>query len=413
VLGIKPFQGRALEAYSSPLARINIYDGAVRSSKTITSIMRWARWVREEAPPGMLMMVGKTERTVKQNVVDPLIEVFGERHAKYSAGNHELVLFGRRHTIIGAADERAEGKIRGITLAGCYGDEVTLWPESFFSMLLSRMSVENASFLGTTNPDSPSHWLNRDYLRRAGELGLNRFIFKLRDNPHLPSEFVRQLELEYVGLWRRRFLEGEWVIAEGAIFDMLDPARHHWKGDVPRGDTVIWRVGAADYGTSNPTVFLAMTFTEDHIIVHDEWRHDSRAQGRQMTMDEYSKAYQEWRDKVTGPLDRFYVDPSANSFILQVWRDGEKHVKPADNDVVNGVMETASLLQAGIMKFHEPTTQRAWDEMTSYVWDPMATLRGEDKPLKQDDHAPDALRYGVRGSRLRWKRMLADLASAA
>ena len=83
MLGIRPLTGRALEAYRAPLGRLNVYDGAVRSSKTITSLLRWARWVREGAPEGELMIAGKTERTVKQNVMNPLVEIFGERHAKY------------------------------------------------------------------------------------------------------------------------------------------------------------------------------------------------------------------------------------------------------------------------------------------------------------------------------------------
>jgi hypothetical protein len=38
-------------------------------------------------------------------------------------------------------------------------DEISLMPQSFFQMLLSRMSPEGARLYGTTNPDSPYHWL--------------------------------------------------------------------------------------------------------------------------------------------------------------------------------------------------------------------------------------------------------------
>src|SRR5690606_4293976 len=137
---------------------------------------------------------------------------------------------------------------RGMTLAGAYGDEVTLWPESFFTMLLSRLSVPGAQFFGTTNPDSPGHWLKKRYLDRADELSLRRFRFTLADNPALDPAYVEALKREYTGLWYRRYILGEWVAAEGAIYDMFDPDRHVAR-ELP--EILHWWVGV-DYGTTNP-----------------------------------------------------------------------------------------------------------------------------------------------------------------
>ena len=421
-LGLKPFKGRAAEAYNAPLARLNILDGAVRSSKTICAIARWGKAIASgEIPDGTLMISGKTERTVRQNIVDPAMEIFGPRYTHYSAGNHEFHLFGRKHIIVGANDERAEAKIRGITLAGVLGDEVTLWAESFFKMALSRMSVPGAAFLGTTNPDSPVHWLNVEYLQRADELGLKRYQFRLWDNPYLSEEFVRSIEQEYVGLWRKRFIDGLWVVAEGAVYDMFDPDRHVVNWDViPRGR---WRAVGIDYGTTNPTVYVAMTQLPDgRLLIHDEWRWDSKKEGKQLTMKEHSEAYFAWKAgltrkfKETHPnepgylkVDRCAVDPAANAFILQLWRDGERTVKAANNDVNDGIMEVSSLLQRDALLFHGPTTKLAVDEMVSYAWDPDQTEKGVDKPIKLADHAPDAVRYVIREMRLRWKPMLAGL----
>lgn len=409
-IGLKPFVGLAAEAYNAPLARLNIWDGSVRSGKTINSLLRWSRWVRQEAPPGGLLIVGKTERTVKQNVVDPLLDIWGSR-AHYSAGNHELILFGRRMIIVGANDLRAETKIRGITLAGAYGDEVTTWEESFFQMLMSRLSVTGASFLGTTNPDSPAHWLNKGYLMRAAELGLRRWRFTLDDNPHLDPEFVASLKREYTGLWYKRFILGQWVVAEGAIFDMLDPDIH-LVDDLPNPAGITW--GGGDYGTTNPTVYLAATLEGTRgLTVHNEWYYDSQKKGRQKTNPEYVQAWFDWQIKHGYPLKRSYIDPAANSFILQLWRDGVKGVHPGDNNVLDGIREVASLLSTGLMRFHRDSTRELWDEMSSYTWDPKAQERGEDKPMKTNDHGPDALRYLVRGTRQSWRRLMRDNHAAA
>lgn len=384
-------------------------------------MMRWAKWVANEAPAGPLMISGKTERTVRQNLIDPMLEIFGPKYTSYSQGNHEFSLFGRKHIIVGANDERAEAKIRGITLAGVLGDEVTLWAESFFKMALSRLSVPGAAFLGTTNPDSPMHWLNQEYLQRAHEINLSRHVFRLtlEDNPYLDPGFVSSLHNEYVGLWKKRFIDGLWVVAEGAIYDMFDPDIHSvTEKQMPVIPPGKWRACGIDYGTTNPTVFLALTQLPDgRLLAHDEWRWDSRKQGKQLTMKEYSDKYFAWKKRlgaareITGQkMDRAAVDPSANAFILQLWRDGERVVKPGDNDVNAGIMEVGSLLQRQKLIFHAPTTRIAMEEMASYAWDPDWTEKGEDRPIKVADHAPDALRYIVRGTRLRWKPMLAGLA---
>lgn len=409
MIGIKPFSGLARDAYNAPVSRINVWDGSVRSGKTINSIMRWARWVREDAPDGGLMIVSKTERTARQNIVDPIMDVFG-RHARYSAGNHELTLFGRRHIIIGANDERAEGKIRGITLAGSLGDELTLWPESFMTMLLSRLSVEGAAFLGTTNPDSPAHWLKRRFLDRTDELDLTRWHFRLDDNPHLGAAFVEELKREYTGLWHKRFIEGLWAIAEGAVYDNLDPDRHQ-VAELP--EKAAWTVAGVKFGTTNPAVFVALSADKTgRLIAHDEYRYDSRETGRQKTMKEYSDDFKGWAATLAKPPEKVYVDPTANAFILQLWRDGVQGVHPADSEVIDGIRETHSLLGLGALALHKGTTAAGWDEMASYSWDPDASKAGKDMPLKVADRFPDALRFGLRGTRQRWRKLMVGTIAA-
>lgn len=402
-LGLRPFVGTAARAYTAPVRRINLWDGAVRSSKTINSLMRWVKWTAHEAPPGTLMLVSKTERTAKQNIVDPLYDILGDRFVRYSAGNHELWLAGRKHIIVGASDIRSEGKIRGITLAGMYGDEVTLWPESFFAMSLSRLSQPGASFFGTTNPDAPGHWLKRKYIDHAAELDLARHHFTLDDNPYLDPVYVANLKREYRGLWHKRYIEGLWAVAEGAVYDGLGD--HLLIDELPAD--IDWTILGVEQGTTNPTVFTALSGTRSGLLVaHNEWRHDAIDGGQQKTMKELSSDFRDWRLALPVPADRVYVKPEANSLILQMWRDGQRGIHPGDDDTRNGIMETAALIGAELLRFHRPTIDKGWDEMGSYSWDPKAAERGEDKPLRQLDNYPDALRFAVRGARSRWRDLL-------
>ncbi|MEV7196021.1 hypothetical protein AB0N81_30075 [Streptomyces sp. NPDC093510] len=62
---------------------------------------------------------------------------------------------------------KAVDKIKGLTLAGAYCDELTTYPETFFQMLETRLSVHGAQWYATTNPEGPNHWLRKQYLDRT------------------------------------------------------------------------------------------------------------------------------------------------------------------------------------------------------------------------------------------------------
>lgn len=423
-----PLAGKQLESVRLASARGNLWEGAVRSSKTVSSIMVWLRYVRT-GPPGALLMVGKTERTLKRNIIDPITEMVGARRCRYKAGVGELVLFGRTIYVAGANDERAADKIKGLTLAGAYCDEVTTYPESFFAMLGTRLSVEGAQWFGTTNPEGPHHWLKRNYLDRArlhlrqdgtvqvseasDALNLHRFSFTLDDNPYLPAAYVAELKREYTGLFYRRFVLGDWCLAHGSIYDMWDPARHlvdvmpymrRWIG-----------VGI-DYGTVNPfSALLVGVGEDDRLYVVSEYRHDSAQAYRQLTDVQYSTDVQAWLRGVRRPGEKgralgvqpewIFVDPSAASFMTQLWADDVPHVTAAVNDVRDGIRSVSVALGSGLLSIHRSCAGLI-EELPGYEWDPKAALRGEDKPIKNADHSCDALRYVLHSTAHTWRGLI-------
>lgn len=391
------FSHKQLDVIANSTARINVMDGSVRSGKTIASLVTWIMFV-SGAPPGELLMVGKTERTLKRNILDVLEQIVGSRYFKYNLGAGEVTLFGRRIYLVGANDLRSEGKIRGLTLVGAYGDEISLWPESFFIMLLSRLSVPGARFIGTTNPDSPYHWLKTNYLDRAEELNLKRWHFTLEDNPNLDPAYIEALKKEYTGLWYKRFILGLWVMAQGVIYDMFDEIKH--KIPTVEREYSEYHI-AVDYGTQNPTTFglwgkCAKGEYAGKWIKIKEYYYSGRDENKQKTDEEY---YQDL-EKFAGDLVRcremkyVIVDPSAASFITLIRRKGKFKVKPAKNDVIEGIRNMATALSRGLILYNDCCTN-TFREFYSYVWDEKAAERGEDRPLKQNDHCMDSDRYFV------------------
>jgi PBSX family phage terminase large subunit len=388
------FSEKSRESIIASTARINIWDGAVRSGKTISSILRWLEYVQDCPDENKLLMVGKTERTLRRNVLD-VIQDMVDTEGKYNRGLGLFHLFGKQIEIIGANDERAENKIRGVTLAGAYGDEISLWPENFFRMLLSRLSVEGAKFFGTTNPDSPYHWLKTGFLDEH-ELNLKRFHFTLQDNPNLPLSFIRELEKEYTGLWHKRFIRGLWVLAEGSIYDMWNEESHivdvkkmlGTKNKVQFDKYIV----SIDYGTNNPCTFGLYGF--DHklpVYLQREYYYDSKTAGRQKTDSEYADDFDDFVGDVK-PL-AIYCDPSAASFIAELRRRGYR-LTPAKNDVVDGIRFVGNMLRNGEYLV-DKSCKHTIQEFSSYIWDEKAQKRGEDKPLKEHDHTMDRDRYGL------------------
>jgi PBSX family phage terminase large subunit len=426
---VAPLQGKAKVAAELCTARLNVFEGAVRSGKTIASLLAWLKFVRD-APDGPLLMVGKTERTLKHNIIDPLVEMLGNRRCKLIGGSGELWLLGRMVYIAGANDERSQEKIRGLTLAGAYVDEASILPESFWAMLKTRLSIEGARLITTTNPDGPNHWLKRDHLNRAklhltrtGEverftgkdiLDLHRFSFQLDDNPSLPRSFIEETKKEHVGLWYRRLVLGDWCLAEGAVYEMFDPDRHVVT-ELPMMRR--WLALGVDYGNTNPFAGVLLGVGIDgNLYLANEYWYSSKVQHKALTDAEYSQHLRDWLNRIPIPGTDLQgirpqwvvVDPSAASFVQQLHRD---RLTPTlgNNDVLDGIRTVSSLFAQDRLFVHS-SCRNLLNELPGYSWDDDKAQKGEDAPVKVDDHACDAMRYAIHTTEAAWRPELREVA---
>lgn len=407
---MSPIQVRSIAgALTTP--QIALWSGAVASGKTVASLLAFLILVARAPRTGLIVMTGRTLQTIERNLIDVLQDerLFGSmaRLVHHTKGATTAVILGRTVHLVGANDARSEGRIRGSTICLAYADEATLLPQGFWAMLLSRLRVEGAKLLATTNPDAPAHWLRRDYLLRAGEIGMRHWHFTLDDNPGLPEGFAERLKAQYVGLWYRRFVRGEWIAGEGAVFDVWDPDRHV-VSELPLIRR--WVAAGIDYGTVNPLHAVLLGLGADGVLyATSEWRWDARAQKRQLTDAQYSSKLRNWLDGVpvpgmsgTGVLPEWVVvDPSAASFWTQLHTDGLDPRK-GDNSVLDGIRLVSSMLAGGQLKVHE-SCEHLIDEIPSYSWDEKATAKGEDAPVKEADHGVDGLRYGIKTTYQEWR----------
>lgn len=411
-------------------ARINLWTGAIRSGKTISSLFAFLIYLSSDACPksGVVFLVGQTKQTIERNIIEPLQDpaVFGALadHVHHTPGADFVWIVGRKVALVGATDTKAFRRIRGATGAAAYVDEVSLLPSGFLTELLGRLSLPGARLFGTTNPDGPAHWLKVEYIDRAEYLGLRHFTFTLDDNPSLDPDYVRAIKAEHSGLWFRRLILGEWVAAEGTVYEAWAPDRMV-VDSLPIIDR--WFSVGLDYGTTNPLDAVLIgrgTDPADNITrlyVGNEWRHDPRVAKVRLTDAQHSRNLREWVAQVpkwdgtqdVGVRPDFWcVDPSAASFIEQMLVDRVNGLTPADNSVLDGIRTVSSLMAADRLRVHASCTPLV-SELASYSWDDKATELGQDKPLKVADHAADALRYGIHTTQALWRPHIGRLNHAA
>lgn len=378
------------KAFLNSTARINIFEGPVRSGKSFTALLCWIDFC-VNGPKGDLVICGRTDKTIKRNIIAPLQDLIGSA-VVYKQGKGEVHFANRIMYVVGANDDRAEAKIRGSEFAGALIDEGTLMPENFFKMLLSRLSIIGSRLYVSTNPDSPYHWIKRDFIDRENELDLKTFHFSIRDNPSLSEKYIADLSAEYQGLWKKRYIEGLWVLAEGAVYDFFDDRVHVIQ--YPPSEASYYIVGI-DYGTTNPTSFVLIGYNRGsypNIWMEKEYYYDSRKTFRQKSDYEYVQDLIRFIDGYH--VKQIYIDPSAASLRQEMMRNNVKGIADANNDVLPGIRFQGQLLTNGTYKICENCTESI-KEYSNYLWDPKASQRGEDKPIKQSDHSLDAQRYAL------------------
>lgn len=360
--------------------RWNIKEGATRSGKTYLDYFVIPKRIRRVAGlPGLTVLLGNTKGTLQRNIIEPLQDMYGMALVGSIRSDNTAMLFGEKCYCLGADKANQVDRIRGSSIKYCYGDEIATWHEDVFNILKSRLDKPYSKFDGTLNPESPNHWF-KAFLESDADI--YRQSYCIDDNPFLDTAFVENLKREYAGtVFYDRYILGKWTIAEGLIYPMFGES---CVAEAPEhGDYYI----SIDYGTMNPFSAGLWCVTDKQAVRIGEFYYDGRSRQKQKTDEEYYADLERLAGEL--PIEQVIIDPSAASFIETIRRKGRFTVRKANNSVVDGIITTARFLQNGKIKIH-PDCKDAIREFGGYRWDEKA---GEDKPIKENDHAMDDIRY--------------------
>ena len=381
-----------------------IADGAIRSGKTLAMSLSFCLWAMTRFNGQNFAMCGKTVGSFRRNVLATLKLMLKSRGYMVEDHRADNMLIIRRGAvensfyIFGGRDERSQDLIQGITLAGLLLDEVALMPESFVNQATGRCSVEGSKMWFNCNPAGPLHWFKTEWIDKRERKGLLYLHFTMDDNLSLSEEIKARYRSMYAGVFYLRYIKGLWAVAEGLIYTMFAEACLYDKL-APHIPNTAQKMIAVDYGTTNPCVFLETWDDGETVWIEREYRWDSRSEEAQRSghPQKTDKEYADDMEEFMGsrPEDQciVIVDPSAASFIQELRSRGWV-VKAADNEVLDGIRKVSTMLASGRLRINRRCTGLC-AEMQAYVWDDKAQERGEEKPVKQKDHGPDALRYRI------------------
>ena len=362
-----------------------ICDGAVRSGKTVCLVDGFFLWSMASFSGCIFALCGKTVSSLRRNVVIHLQQWLGdvfqiqENHSESKLtvtdgkGNRNV------YYLFGGKDEGAYQLIQGITLAGALLDEAALMPRSFVEQVCARCSQEGSKMWFSCNPQGPEHWFYKDWILGAGEKNMLHLHFTMDDNPSLSPKIRSRYERLYSGVFYRRYVLGQWCVAEGLVY-ALKP--EHIVKDIPaKGRYYI----SVDYGTMNPFSAGLWCVSEGKAVRIREFYHNARQSGKTMTDEDY---YEELLKLAKGvPVEQVIVDPSAASFIATIRAHGQFSVRKAKNQVLTGIQTVARCLQTGVLQIAEGCKD-AIREFSLYSWE-----QEGDRPCKENDHAMDDIRY--------------------
>ena len=403
----QPFSRKQLQILtwwtsSSPVKDYDgiIADGAIRSGKTIAMSLSFVMWSNASFDGENFAICGKTIGSLKRNVLQPLKRMCKAR--KYTVIEHrgenmmEISFGGRTNSyyFFGGKDESSQDLIQGITLAGILFDEVALMPQSFVDQGIGRCSITGAKLWFNCNPENPFHYVKTELIDKHKQKKLLHLRFSMNDNLSLSEETKERYRNKFSGVFYKRFILGQWVAATGVIYDMFDDKKNLFdKLPIDLEHRIHRRYIAIDYGTKNPCTFLEIIDDlQGGYWVTREYYYNSAAEWKQKDDAAYADDLAKFVDQDC--LKGIIIDPSAASFKIAIRKKGLRTID-ADNDVEDGIRLVGTLLAQGRLHICRSCINTR-KEFSAYVWNDKRAEVGVEEPLKQNDHAMDALRYFVK-----------------
>ncbi len=394
-----PFSDIQKDFLTNSIHDINLATGSIRSGKTYVQLLRWHDYLWNECEDNThCLITAKKADAAERNIIAPfmdMMQIEGCGDAYEYRRMPRRLLFKKKNItcwVEGANDEGAEARIRGMTIQGHLGDEVTLYPRSFFLQAIGRNSAGQRKKFYTCNPDSPSHYIYSEILQNR-KIDKKVWHFNLLDNPILSEAYKKQIESLYTGVFYDRFIRGLWIMAEGVIYREFERKKHLFTEDTKYSEYVL----GIDWGYENPLaiILFGVDFDGKYYALDEIYiTHQLIDNSLKQLMQKKGWFDLKYDGRAKG-IDYAYTDNNRPEQMAEFRNLTGITTVPADKRVLEGIQAVQTAFSSTKLKIHATKCPNLIRELESYAWKTDKHDIGKDEPVKINDHAVDALRYCI------------------
>lgn len=374
------------------------YSGGFGAGKTLTLCLDLLRHVHGNPRETAILARAKLTDLI-DTVLPVLLEGTGDTPPVltpgtyiYRASQRTIRLLGGGKILLAGIGSKMQDDlnrmgVRGHTVTRLYIDQAEEISEKQYLNARGRIRAAGAKLSRQTvisaNPGPPSHWIARRFGITGDKAQPGTFVVQTSafDNPNLPPDYIALLK-SYTGVMYQRYVLGRWVASDNQVYPGFNRDIHMRAREIPGAR----RFAFIDDGTTNPAAIYLV------LVDADNRAHLAREVHQSGLLNSAKVRYL----KDFGQLEAVIVDPAAASLKAEL-RSAGMAVIDGDNDVIPGIQDVQQALEPGPDGepglTADPSCTKFRDEMESYEWD--ANAKGE-KVVKKNDHAPDAVRYGIR-----------------
>lgn len=399
----KPFRPKSIQVMRS-FGFLICLEGAVRSAKTFTSLVKWYHYILN-SPENVFLMSGATMGSLSRNCLEGdygFIAITGKKAKKKtdSDGSKYLKLGDKRIYYCGAENAGSFKKIRGITIGGWYADEVSLHDREFIQTAMARsFTSTDLMNIWTLNPEVPTHFIYTEYLdkyEREKTDGYHWFHFLMQDNPGITEERLARIANQHSGVFYKRYVLGLRVRAEGGCYPS-------WRSEinvidkVPEGAKLLYcNIGVDIGGSISATSYTLNGFyiidQKIKLVVLDEF-YDPINKDTESVIRNYKEFVIKCKKQYHQVVDT-YIDSAEQLFKKSFTRLGMVNVRNARKGAIKDRIRFLDLQFACERAYVMRRCKNTIIAIETAVWDDKAD--GEDRldDGKQNVDSLDSMEYG-------------------